>query len=41
MSVDYTNFFPWPPQQQQWFANNFRKVGTRGQVVVYEKVRNG
>ncbi|MEI7624001.1 MAG: hypothetical protein WCJ88_10635 [Actinomycetes bacterium] len=41
MSVDYTNFFPWPQQQQQWFANNFRKVGTRGQVVVYERVRNG
>jgi hypothetical protein len=40
MSVDYSNFFPWPPGQGQWFGENFRKVGTRGQVVVYERVGN-
>jgi hypothetical protein len=38
MSVDYTNFFPWPREQQEWFVNNFRKIGTRGRVVVYERV---
>ncbi|MBU3702570.1 MAG: hypothetical protein FGM58_11055 [Acidimicrobiia bacterium] len=38
MSIDLTNFFPWPPDQQQWFAENFRKVGTRGRVVLYERI---
>lgn len=41
MSVDWTNFFPWTKEQGEWFAKNFEKVGTRGRVVVYEKVKNG
>lgn len=38
MSVDLSNFLPWPAAQQTWFAENFRKVGTRGRVVVYERI---
>ena len=41
MSVDYSNFFPWPPEIRQLFSEDFRKVGTRGQLVVYERIRNG
>jgi len=40
MSVDLSNFIPWTPDLQQWFAANFRKIGTRGRVVVYERVGN-
>ena len=39
MSVDLSNFLPWPAEQQQWFRDNYRKVGTRGSVVVYERIR--
>lgn len=40
MSVDYTNFFAWSPEVRQYFGENFRKVGTRGRVVVYERFVN-
>lgn len=38
MSNDYSSFFPWTAETKASFAKNFRKVGTRGRLVVYERI---
>lgn len=38
MSADYSNFFPWTTETKAAFSENFRKVGSRGRLVIYERV---
>jgi hypothetical protein len=38
LSVDLSSFFPWTAETKALLANNFRKVGTRGTMAVYERI---
>lgn len=37
MSVPFSDYLPWPPQQQGWFNERFEQVRRQGEFVVYAR----